>query len=215
MISILMPIYNGVKYIDDSVASVISQKYKKWELLIGINGHYEQSGVYKMAKLYETDKVKILDLHTVKGKANALNEMIQFAKYDHIAILDVDDIWREDKLEIQVPFLKKYDVVGSQCIYFQEKEGQPSIPTGDITSFDFKQLNPIINSSVVVKKKLCNWDNKHNGVEDYDLWLRLKNEGSRFYNCLETLVKHRIHNESAFNAKGNNKLVNNIIEQNK
>ena len=213
MITILMPIYNGIKYIDDSVSSVMAQKYKKWELIIGINGHYDQSGVYKMAKLYENEKIKVVDLHPIKGKSNALNEMVKLAKYDHIAILDVDDIWLEDKLEIQLPFIKKYDVVGTKCIYFQEKNGEPAIPTGDITSFDFKQFNPIINSSVIIKKNLCCWD--ENGIEDYALWLKLKREGKTFYNCPEILVKHRIHSESAFNAKGNNLAAKELIANTK
>jgi len=38
MISILIPIYNGIEFIDDSVSSVLSQTYDKWELLIGVNG---------------------------------------------------------------------------------------------------------------------------------------------------------------------------------
>lgn len=213
MISILMPIYNGVKYIDDSVRSVMAQKYKKWELIIGVNGHYDQSGVYKMAKLYENQQIKVVDLHPIKGKSNALNEMLKFAKYDHIAILDVDDIWLEDKLETQIPFIKKYDVVGTKCVYFQEKDGQPDIPTGDITDFDFKRFNPIINSSVIVKKNLCNWS--ENGVEDYDLWLKLKNQCKKFYNCPEILVHHRIHNESAFNAKGNSAIAKVLVSNSK
>lgn len=213
MISILMPIYNGVKYIDDSVLSVMEQKYKKWELIIGINGHYDQSGVYKMAKLYESNKIKVIDLHPIKGKANALNEMLKLAKYDYIAILDVDDIWLEDKLETQIPFITKYDVVGTKCVYFQEKDGEPNIPTGDITSFDFKQFNPMINSSVIIKKKLCHWN--ENGVEDYTLWLKLHAEGKRFYNCPEIMVKHRIHSESAFNAKGNNAMAKDLIANTK
>jgi len=204
-----MPIYNGIKYIDDSVRSVMAQKYKKWELIIGINGHYDQSGVYKMAKLYENEKIKVVDLHPIKGKSNALNEMLKMAKYDHIAILDVDDIWLEDKLETQIPFIKKYDVVGTKCVYFQEKNGEPAIPIGDITSFDFKQFNPIINSSVIVKKNLCCWD--ENGIEDYTLWLKLKIEGKTFYNCPEIMVKHRIHSESAFNAKGNSAMAKDLV----
>jgi len=210
-----MPIYNGVKYIDDSVRSVMAQKYKKWELIIGINGHYDQSGVYKMAKLYENQQIKVVDLHPIKGKSNALNEMLKFAKYDHIAILDVDDIWLEDKLETQIPFIKKYDVVGTKCVYFQEKDGQPDIPTGDITDFDFKRFNPIINSSVIVKKKLCHWNSIEDGVEDYALWLKLKSEGKTFYNCPEILVQHRIHSTSSFNAKGNSHMVKDLITENK
>ena len=39
MISILMPIYNGIELINESVMSIIQQKYTHWELIIGINGH--------------------------------------------------------------------------------------------------------------------------------------------------------------------------------
>ncbi len=50
MISILIPIYNGIEFIDDSVQSVLNQTYTNWELIIGINGHPENSDVYKKAK---------------------------------------------------------------------------------------------------------------------------------------------------------------------
>ena len=61
MISILMPIYNGIEFINESVLSVIAQTYEKWELLIGINGHAQNSEVYKIAQKYETksDKIKM------------------------------------------------------------------------------------------------------------------------------------------------------------
>ena len=50
MISILMPIYNGIEFINESVPSILEQTYDKWELLIGINGHPENSEIYKIAK---------------------------------------------------------------------------------------------------------------------------------------------------------------------
>jgi len=43
MISILMPIYNGIEFINESVPSILQQTYGEWELLIGINGHPENS----------------------------------------------------------------------------------------------------------------------------------------------------------------------------
>jgi len=52
MISILIPIYNGIEFIDDSVISIWQQTYKEWELLIGINGHPPGSDVYKTASKY-------------------------------------------------------------------------------------------------------------------------------------------------------------------
>ena len=51
---------------------------------------------------------------------------------------------------------------------------------------------------------MCYWNGEWDGVEDYDLWLRIRKQNKQFYNCPEILVKHRIHNSSAFNAHGNN-----------
>ena len=71
-----------------------------------------------------------------------------------------------------------------------------------ISNFDFAKVNPIINSSVVVRKELCWWDPKIDGVEDYDLWIRIRKQNKRFYNCPQITVKHRVHNLSAFNSGG-------------
>jgi glycosyltransferase involved in cell wall biosynthesis len=205
MISILMPIYNGIEFIDESVLSVIQQTYDKWELLIGINGHPQNSEVYKTAQKYETknSKIKVFDFYKITGKPNTLNQLIKHCSYDYIAILDVDDIWLNNKLEIQSQYLGNYDVIGSKCIWIGEREGTiPVIPCGDISKFDFTKVNPIINSSSIIRKLLCYWD-PIEVLDDYDLWLRLRISNKKFFNCDNILVKHRIHSQSAFNSKGN------------
>ena len=217
MISILIPIYNGIEFIEESVSSVLNQTYDKWELLIGINGHPQDSEVYKIAKEYESKagyplgKIRVIDFYTIKGKSNTLNEMISFCKYNYVAILDVDDIWHPQKLEVQSNQLEKYDVIGSNCVWFGDRPGiVPQIPTGDISDYDFSLVNPIINSSSVIRKELCYWN--ENGIEDYDLWLRLRKQNKKFFNFKEILVKHRIHNTSAFNSKGNNNKVDGLLK---
>ena len=207
-ISILMPIYNGVEFFNESLQSVLDQTVEEWELLIAINGHPPNSEVYqKVLKQVNaiTANVRVLDYHDCKGKAETLNKMITECKYNYVALLDVDDIWHPEKLAAQIPFLMlNYDVVGTRCIYFGDINNVvPKIPTGDISQFDFLSVNPIINSSVIIKKKFAHWDTTL-FVEDYDLWLSLRVQGRRFYNCEEVLVKHRIHQTSAFNAQGNN-----------
>ena len=212
MISILIPIYNGIEYISDSVQSVFLQSYENWELLIGVNGHPEGSEIYQQAKKYENldKRIRVFDFHNVKGKANALNEMIKYCNFNFIALLDVDDIWHNKKLEIQSGFLSNYDIIGSNCVWFGDVENFiPKIPVYDISNFNFAEVNPIINSSSIIRKELCNWN--ENGIEDYDLWLRLRKENKKFYNCPEILVKHRIHRESAFNSKGNNDKVKPLL----
>ena len=95
MISILMPIYNGIEFIDESLPTVIYQTYKNWELLIGINGHEEKSIVYKQAKQWEEydNRIKVYDLLHISGKSNSLNEMVKMCNYDWVSLLDVDDKW--------------------------------------------------------------------------------------------------------------------------
>jgi len=221
MISILLPIYNGIEFIEESVGSVLAQTFTEWELLIGINGHPANSEVYQNVKKYEDiynnqekkEKIRVFDFFNIKGKSTTLNELIKHCNYNYVALIDVDDIWNVNKLEIQLPFLKlHYDVVGSQCLYFGDRFGSPFIPLDDISEYDFKQINPIINSSAIIKKELCYWNCQWDGIEDYDLWLRLFKQRKRFYNCKELLVKHRIHQESSFNSKGNSNHVQSLLK---
>jgi len=212
MISVLIPIYNGIEFIEESVSSVLNQRYEQWELLIGINGHPQNSNIYKIAKEYEkkSDKIRVFDFYTIRGKSNTLNEMIRFCNYNYVALLDVDDVWHPQKLEIQSNALNNYDVIGSKCIWFGDRPGViPQTPIGDISNIDFSIINPIINSSSVIRKELSYWN--ENGVEDYDLWLRLRKQNKKFFNFKEILVKHRIHSKSAFNSKGNDNRVDSLL----
>jgi teichuronic acid biosynthesis glycosyltransferase TuaG len=216
MISILMPVYNGVEFIEESVGSVLSQTYNDWELLIGINGHPENSDVYKIAKLYEEKdpRIKVYDFPNLKGKSPTLNHMVSLCKADYIALLDVDDAWGKFKLEVQAKYMGNYDVIGTKCIYFGDINGRvPDIPVGHINNFNFFKFNPMINSSSLIRKELCNWEHEWNGVEDYNLWLQLWKKGKRFFNSDKILVKHRIHNTSAFNAKGNHLKVHSLLQK--
>lgn len=214
MISILIPIYNGIEFIEESVNSVIIQTFREWELLIGINGHSEESDVFKIAKEYELKDPRIrVILLKQRGKSNALNEMLQEAKCDWIALLDVDDIWLPTKLQSQVGYMNQYDIIGTKCQYFQDSTAVPNIPVGDLSHFSFYTFNPIINSSCLVRKPLCHWE--EGTIEDYDMWLRLWKEKRAFYNVDSIQVYHRIHSQSAFNSKGNSMHVPALIEKHK
>jgi glycosyltransferase involved in cell wall biosynthesis len=217
MFSILIPLYNGVEFLEESVQSVINQTNDQWELLIGVNGHPPNSEVFQKANQYASNKIRVYDLSSdeIKGKCAALNTLVKYTINPFIAILDVDDIWHPTKLDVQVEFIEKgYDVVGSRCIYFGERLNGivPQIPVGDITTYDFiRGGNPVINSSVVIRREYAYWT--YEGLEDYELWLRLWRQNLRFYNCSQILVKHRLHSESAFNSKGNGDLVPELLRK--
>jgi len=204
MISILIPIYNGIEFLNESITSVLNQTYSEWEVIIGINGHHPNSDIYLNARTYDNDKIHTYDLHTIKGKSNTLNRMVELSNYAYVAILDVDDVWLPTKLEKQVQFLQEhkfdYDVIGTHCQYFGRSHKQPNISFGKLDIRIFETVNTIINSSVIIKRELAYWDSNYESVEDYELWMRLAAQKKRFYNLSEVLVKHRIHTQSAFNS---------------
>jgi len=218
-ISILIPLYNGIEFLHESLSSVINQSYPHWEVIIGINGHPPDSPVMQQASsiisLYPdfTHKIKLIHYET-HGKSATLNKMVDDSSYSYIAILDVDDIWTPDKLETQIPFLDKYHVVGSHCRYFGNSNQLPNIPFGNLKNFNFLSVNPIINSSVIIRKEDAYWNiDEINIIEDYDLWLNLFYLKKRkFFNIDKILCLHRIHSQSAFN-NSNHQYRDNLIKK--
>ena len=101
-VSVLIPLYNGIEFLDESISSVKYQTHKNWEIIIGINGHPENSNIYLQAKQYQNNKIRVLEFLSTKGKSQTLNEMIKYSKYDIICLLDVDDKWLPSKLEEQI-----------------------------------------------------------------------------------------------------------------
>jgi len=206
-ISILMPIYNGIEFLEQSLSSIIKQTYKNWELIIGINGIPINSNVYlkaiEICKNYNSQYDISVNYYDTKGKPSTLNKMVKDAKFNFIALLDVDDLWINNKLEKQLHYLDIYDVIGTGCQYFGDTNHKPILPYGDLRYFNFFQFNPIINSSVILKKEIAEW-NENEFVEDYDLWLKLFKANKKFYNIDEILVLHRIYSTSFFNNTNHN-----------
>lgn len=203
-ITIFIPLYNGIEFLETSLKSVLNQTYSNWKLIIGVNGYPEGSDVFNQAKdlVNNLNRIQVLDLYWIKGKVKAMQEMLKYTTSEWIALLDVDDYWTLDKLAEQIKYIDRYDIIGTKAQYFDLMNDIPLLPVGDITNFDFLQINPLINSSILIKKKLCLWRDIH--LEDYDLWLKLRFLNYRFYNIDKILTFHRIHPNSAFNAQGNN-----------
>lgn len=203
-ISILIPLYNGVEFLNESLTSIINQTYIHWEVIIGINGHSLESNIiveiYNIINNLNIDNkydIRVI-IYNTKGKSQTLNAMVNDVKFDYIALLDVDDIWVSYKLEKQVPLLSNYDVIGTQCVYFGDINIKPTVPTGDLSEHNFYSVNPLINSSIIIHKKDAYWD-ENEFIEDYDMWFRLYHNGKKFYNIPDILCLHRIHKQSNFN----------------
>ena len=112
MISVLLAVYNGEKYIRKSLDSVLNQTYKDFEILIGFNGTTDNSK--SIVSEYKDNRIKVFDFGNDKGKAKTLNKLLRECKGDWIAIQDDDDIWLPGKLEFQLKYSNDFDVIGSK-----------------------------------------------------------------------------------------------------
>jgi glycosyltransferase involved in cell wall biosynthesis len=208
MISILMPIYNGEKFLESSIDSIINQTFTKFELLIGFNGTVDRSK--EIVSKYNDSRIRVFDYGDDNGKSKTLNKLLNEVKYDLVCIQDDDDIWVPNKLEKQIPYFKNFDVVGTLISYINEEgdiTGKPdlSIDPHQIHYLSMIGINQVANTSAIFKRQdaldINGWVDGLDGIEDYDFWLRLMRNGKKFINVPEELVLHRLHANSNFNTK--------------
>lgn len=201
-----MPIYNGSEFFQQSYNSILNQTFENWELLIGINGHEFKSQIYQNIKsiVEKEQRVRLFEFPEFRSKSKTLNVLKQLSQNEVLCILDVDDYWKEDKLEKQFFLMEYYDIVGTGCQYFGDSQIIPNIPYGQIPSQTFKLYNPIINSSSMFFRKDALWNEEIEALEDYEMWLRLNKQNKKFFNIRDVLCYHRIHKNSFFNTKESN-----------
>jgi len=211
VISIIIPVYNGIEFLEECVRSVISQTFEDWEIIIGINGHGHDGGeagklAHSIARLDKRITVHIQP-PPLKGKVESSNDLVTKSNGDWICMLDCDDKWEPTKLEKQynasLSIAKDAVVIGTFCHYFGEASGSPNIEAGYIDPIVLEYHNPMINSSAMIKKEYSQWnyDDINYTMEDYSLWMDICLKGMKLYNIPEYLTWHRIHRASAFNTQ--------------
>lgn len=209
-VSILIPLFNGIEYLEECVNSIIHQTFTDSEVLIGINGHGDDGGnvaIFAEIIANKDSRIKlIIQGSSISGKVQSLNSLMSFAKADLICILDCDDKWEPNKLQRQIETLdtvaQDAAVIGTFCTYFGDLSHKLVLEDGYINPHILKDHNPIINSSSMIQRKYAVWKDNDNlfGVEDYYLWMQICLKGGKLYNIPEFLTWHRIHNTSAFNG---------------
>ena len=110
-VSIVVPFYNRINYLLETIDSVKKQTHKNWELILINDGSTEN--IYKVKELCD-DKIKLYDNSYGKGVSSARNLGMDIADGDYLAFLDSDDLWLEDKIE---KHLKNIILVGADFSY--------------------------------------------------------------------------------------------------
>ncbi len=215
LVSVVISTYNIEKYIESTLLSVINQTYQNLEILI-IDDSSTDSTLKIIERLAASDdRIKYIKINHTGEPAIPRNIGIREAAGEFIAFLDHDDIWVKNKLEQQIKYFKKFpDAVfiysasvsfGDVNIFSPLYEVLPLIFRAAKSKDDLIKIgNTITCSSVIVKAKYLKMtggfdeDPKLRGIDDYDLWIRLSEQGN-FYFVPRIHVKYRIH---SFQASG-------------
>ena len=103
LVSVIMNCYNGQKYLEESIESVLSQTYKNWELIFWDNISNDRSA--EIFKNYNDSRLKYFCAENHTPLYEARNKAFKKTSGELIAFLDVDDLWTEDKLSKQVSLI--------------------------------------------------------------------------------------------------------------
>ncbi|MDT0647220.1 glycosyltransferase family 2 protein [Zunongwangia sp. F260] len=110
LVSIIMPAYNSAEFITEAILSVQKQTYSNWELLV-IDDASKDFTLTKIKKLAKKEpRIKIFENKENKGTGFSRNKGIKAAQGDFIAFLDADDLWKANKLETQLEFMKNNEL---------------------------------------------------------------------------------------------------------
>src|SRR3989338_1379355 len=104
-ITVLITVFNGEKYLNECIDSVLNQSFEDFEFLI--IDDKSTDGSLKIIKSYADKKIRIIENHKNFGQVKSLNIGLDSARGEYVARLDQDDVMIKDRLAKQLDFLRK------------------------------------------------------------------------------------------------------------
>ena len=213
-VSVIIPVYNNVRYLGEALESVLKQSFTNYEIIIVDDGSTEDiaGSLQKYLRAYDT--IRYVRQEN-KGPGPARNTGIRLAKGKWIAFLDADDVWVADKLEKQVAYVKEHPntFVGGSMQGLDTNSGASLLPK-DVRCFthaatkaeDFTKLLKIpylcavcgLGSLLIGRDMLDSvglFDESLRTVEDDDLIFRLF-RNYPFYALANVVLLRRKHEGS-------------------
>jgi teichuronic acid biosynthesis glycosyltransferase TuaG len=207
LISIITPSYNSEKFISKTIESVINQTYQNWEMIIVDDCSPDNSNKIVEEYCKKDSRIKLIKLEKNSGPAVARNRAIEEAKGRYIAFLDADDLWKPEKLEKQINFMKENNLVFTYSSYdLIDEEGNfmGTFKTKEIISYESMLktnsvgcLTVIYDADMLGKMFMPNIL-KH---QDYGLWLKILKKINSTKGIIEPLAVYRIRKNSVSSNK--------------
>jgi len=186
LISVIIPAYNAVLTIKETIESVQKQTFTDWEIIVINDGSTD--GTPEIIQSIKDERLKIFNYKN-GGLPVARNRGILHASGEFIAFLDADDLWAVDKLEMQLKALQQHPEAGVAyswtCFMDVNEQGEPVayLPSSQYSFTGNVYQNLLVSdfihsgSNTLIRKEAINsvgeFDPMLKSCEDWDYWLRL------------------------------------------
>jgi glycosyltransferase involved in cell wall biosynthesis len=201
LVSIIIPTFNRLSLLHEAVASVFRQTYSPFELIVVDDDSSDHTSTW-----LENEEIRCIRLSHSGKPGHVRNQGVLESSGDVIAFLDSDDLWKPEKLEMQIEFLDKHPnlplchtreewVRGDRMV---SQSSQKHARSGDVFADAVKKC--VIGPSTVVMKRSIFFDSNMFDpeleiAEDYDLWLRVCSKYSVGYLDRPLVIKRAGHSD--------------------
>ena len=195
LVSIVMPVFNGARYIGDALQSAFAQKYRPIEVIVVDDGSTDIT-----AEVVRSFTEVIYMYQSNQGVAAARNKGISVARGEFIAFLDADDLWTPNKLTLQIDWLLEHTHVGYVAAKFRNflEKGVERPRWIKEEQLSEEQVGGVPNLVVrrSVFEKIGSFDAVCRSGSDLDWVLRAKDAGIRGAALPHILLYRRIHDSN-------------------
>jgi len=210
LISVVMSVYNGEKYLSQSIESILTQTVKEYEFII-INDGSTDNSLDILFRFQKQDSRIIIVNQENLGLTKSLNRGFELSKGKYIARQDADDISLPERFSKQIVYFSRNQTIGVLGTNVYRIKDDSSIIGLDKMKSNYKDIkntlkirNALSHGSVMLNKDMLGTEIFYNEYfkysQDYELWSRISKK-VEIYNLKDFLYMFREHNDSISTQK--------------